>query len=335
MVICLLFYYCYLLLAGAVSAVSGVTLAIYPAKISSQCDQGNPLQDEQLIETLRQIQHQLRLSEYYSLILQCFPSAPSGYYQIHAANGSAVQVYCDMEGTNCEEEGGWLRVAFVNMTQPCATCPQGLMQRNFPGLTLCGKNASRYTETSPGGDGCQGTVFSTFGLNYSHVCGQLRGYQFATPDAFHSYHFYRKTIDDVYVDGVSITYSSASRKHIWTYANGLDLGNDPTAYGCPCNIDSMQQVPPYIGSGYYCETGANVYTWCLNPYRYLFHPNDTLWDGQQCVAEETPCCTHPNMPWFLKTLSENTTEDIEVRMCGDENARNEDTPLQAVELFVY
>ena len=49
-------------------------------------------------------------------ILYCFPSASSGYYQITAPNGSLVKVYCDMEGINCGGEGGWTRVAYVNMS---------------------------------------------------------------------------------------------------------------------------------------------------------------------------------------------------------------------------
>ena len=40
------------------------------------------------------------------------------------------------------------------------------------------------------------------------------------------------------------------------------------------------------------------------------------------------------MPWFNKTLSEITTENIELRVCGDMNAVDEDTPLQVIELFV-
>ena len=35
----------------------------------------------------------------------------------------------------------------------------------------------------------------------------------------------------------------------------------------------------------------------------VFFSNDILWDGQQCPGVEAPCCTHPNMPWFNKTLS--------------------------------
>ena len=88
-----------------------------------------------------------------------------------------------------------MRVAYVNMSEPGATCPQGLSQRVFSGLTLCGRSM----------DGCQSTMFSTLGLNYSHVCGQARGYQYYTPDAFGEVENFN-TIDGPYVDGLSITY---------------------------------------------------------------------------------------------------------------------------------
>ena len=32
-------------------------------------------------------------------------------------------------------------------------------------------------------------------------------------------------------------------------------------------------------------------------------PDDPLWDGIDCLTEEASCCTHPNLPWFNKTLS--------------------------------
>ena len=172
----------YLLLAGGVSVVSvGLTPVTYPAT-SSECGQYDPLQDERLIEALSQVKQQIDnrpKNRSCQEIFQCFPSAPSGYYQITAPNGSLVQVYCDMEGTNCGGERGWTRVAYVNMSQSGATCPQGLTQRTLSGLTLCGRSA--------GAPGCQSTAFSTLGLNYSQVCGQLRGYYFGTPDAFHPY----------------------------------------------------------------------------------------------------------------------------------------------------
>ena len=319
--VCVLFY---LLLAGGVAI--GFTPVIYPARTSSECGQYDPLQDQHLMETLGQVQQQLDChpskNRSCQEILHCFPSAPSGYYQIRVPNGSLVQVYCDMEGTNCGEEGGWTRVAYVNMSQSGATCPQGLTQTTLSGLTLCGRN----------GTGCQSTVFSTLGLNYSQVCGQLRGYQRGTPDGFHPYYNNpSRTIDDVYVDGVSITYGSAPRKHIWTSANALNLVNaGAPAYNCPCNDDNPLAPPPFVGSDYYCETGDNDRNCC----KFTLYSNDPLWDGQQCPGEEAPCCTHPNMPWFNKTLSETTTEDIELRVCGDYGIDNEDTLLQVIELFV-
>ena len=117
-----------------------------------------------------------------------------------------------MEGTNCGGQGGWTRVAYINMSQSGATCPQGLAERTLSGLTLCGRNRN----------GCQGTWVSTLGLNYSQVCGQLLGYQWGAPDAFRGRS--SQVIGASYVDGASITYGRSSRKHIWTYANGYGLG---------------------------------------------------------------------------------------------------------------
>ena len=58
----------------------------------------------------------------------------------------------------------------------------------------------------------------------SSICGQLRGYQFGSQNGFYPYYSNPSlTIDDLYVDGVSITYGSAPRRHIWTYVNGLNL----------------------------------------------------------------------------------------------------------------
>ena len=199
-----------------------------------------------------------------------------------------------MEGTNCGGEGGWTRVAYVNMSQTGATCPQGLTQTTLSGLTLCGRS---------GPVECQSTVFSTLGLSYSQVCGQLRGYQSLTPDAFRNYSLnLLQTIDGIYVDGVSITYGSAPRKHIWTYAVGSNINGIflPQSV-CPCNVGNSAIVPPFVGSEYYCETGNNIYN--TNIFSILY-PNDPLWDRQQCPGEEAPCCTHPNMPWFSKTLNE-------------------------------
>ena len=313
----------YLLLAGDYHVVSGFTPVTYSSQSSIECG----LQDDQLMEALNKIHQELGApgcnppqNRSCQEILYCFPSAPSGYHGIHIPNGSLVQVYCDMEGTNCGGQGGWMRVAHVNMSQDGASCPQVLTQKNISGLTLCGQNAT----------GCEGTLFSALGLSYSRVCGQLRGYQNGAPDAFMPYNDNNNLeVNQGYVDGASITYGTTVTKHIWTYATGISLKRDPYASLCPCNTNSMTQVPPYVGSDYYCETGYNNFT-----FLHEFHPNDPLWDGQQCVGEEAPCCDHPNMPWFIKTLGETTTEDIQLRLCIDQPTTDEETLLQLIELYV-
>ena len=138
-------------------------------------------------------------------------------------------------------------------------------------------------------------------------------------------------LGDPYVDGVSITYDTSEPKHIWTYATALSLRFDACQLClCPCNNGSTAEVPPYVGSDYYCETGYNA-AGAL----YQFFPNAPLWDGQQCDGVEAPCCTHPKMPWFIKTLNETTTEDIQLRLCQDKQIANEETLLQLIALYVY
>ena len=46
-----------------------------------------------------------------------------------------------MEGINCNGEGGWTRVGYVNMAQPGATCPDGLIQKRYSNISypLCSR----------------------------------------------------------------------------------------------------------------------------------------------------------------------------------------------------
>ena len=167
------------------------------------------------------------------------------------------------------------------------------------------------------------------------MCGQLRGYQYATTDAFRAYTLNSSLgLNEAYVDGASITYDTAVPKHIWTYATGIATNvtrEDRKDALCPCNSDSTAQVPPYVGSDYYCDTGNNA----VDPQFNVFFPNDPLWDGQQCDGVEAPCCTHPNMPWFTKTLNKITNEDVQLRLCSNQYLSDELTLLQSITLYVY
>ena len=139
----------YLLLAGDYYVVSGFTPVIYSSESSStECGQSDPLQDEKLMAVISQVHQRLGppgcnppRNRSCQEILHCFPSAPSGYHKIRVPNGSLVLVYCDMEGTNCGGQGGWMRVAHVNMSQSGASCSQGLTQKNMSGRIICGQSA--------------------------------------------------------------------------------------------------------------------------------------------------------------------------------------------------
>ena len=253
-----------------------------------------------------------------------YSSAPSGYYTIQAPNGSCISVYCDMEGDNCDGKGGWMRVGYLNMSEPNATCPPGLSTYKFPKInySLCDRVHSRSSR-------CDSAYFSTFGLSYSHVCGFIRGYQYGSGgvDGFYPNVGGSPSIEGAYVDGVSITHGSNPRHHIWTYVAG-EWETSKSQNDCPCNSGSTQTTPQYVGNDYYCESGLAVGEDRISAYR------DPLWDGMQCDYLETPCCTSPNMPWFVKSYNQSTTDDIELRMCTSEGYPDEATPVDIIELYV-
>ena len=244
-----------------------------------------------------------------SQILHVNSLAPSDYYTIQAPNGSLISVYCDMEGSTCDDEGGWMRVGYINMSELGATCPHGLTLHQYNNIDhgLCSQPvSSSASQTS--------VFFSTYGVIYNKVCGRMRGYQYGSPDGFPPNlggggHVKNPNIDHNYVDGVSITYGSNPRKHVWTLAVGL-VADNAHEHWCPCNTGNTETiVPSFVSSDYYCESGITSGNW-----NSVLSPDDPLWDGQQCGGLEGPCCTNPKMPWFIKTLNETATEDIELRV---------------------
>ena len=241
------------------------------------------------------------------------PTAPSGYYWLRGTGDSSVHMYCDMSRSCGGITGGWMRVTRLNMTNSSHTCPAGLKLLTTP-KRLCAKNID--------GGGCSSATFNLHGVRYTHVCGKIIGYQQESTDAFWHYHRNRNlTIDDNYVDGISLTHGRSPRKHIWTFAAALyevTTSHDHYVYVCPCtNIHLPQSVPipPYVGSDYFCDTQG------------------TLWDGHGCGRLNT-CCSFNNPPWFMKELPSSTSDDIEMRLCTDQSRTDEDINFETVELYV-
>ena len=257
-----------------------------------------------------------------SEIVQKFRYAPSGYYTIKSLNGSLISVYCEQDGINCDGMGGWTRVGYINMSEPDAVCPSGLSSYNFPNINypLC----DRFHSLS---SSCNSAFFSTLGLNYSNVCGRVRGYQYKGVDGIYENNFGSSSLEGAYVDGLSITHGSNPRQHIWTYIAGQ--GEDDNQWeDCPCNTGSSETTPQYVGNDYYCESGVPPVE------SNYFYYSDPLWDGQQCDNLESPCCTSSKMPWFVKSLNHWTTDDIECRVCSSEGYPDEATPVDLIELYV-
>ena len=146
--------------------------------------------------------------------------------------------------------------------------------------------------------GCSSAYLNVHGVEYSRVCGKIIGYQQKTPDAFVQYYINRsKTIDDVYVDGISLTHGHP-RNHVWTFAAALhEVLAHPSSL-CPCtNINNQLTIPipPYVGNDYFCDTASSQH------HNFRLYLNDPLWDGQGCGPLNT-CCSFNNPPWFMTTL---------------------------------
>ena len=248
------------------------------------------------------------------------PSSPSGYYWVRASNGSAVSVYCSDMTLSCGGvTGGWMRVAELDMTNSSHQCPSGLRQRNDIGKRTCVPNSDSAT--------CSSVTFLVNALDYSKVCGRIIGYQYSSTNAFYNSVSSPQSIDTYYVDGVSLTHGNP-RQHIWTFAAAYGETSNSDSI-CPCtntNTPSTAPPPAFVGNDYFCDTGSNVSS-------STFNDDDPLWDGAGCGPLST-CCSFNTPPWFYKQLPQHTTDDIEMRVCRDQGAGNEDVALEMVDIFI-
>ena len=223
-------------------------------------------------------------------------------------------------------DGLWYQVAYINMSDPSQQCPAAWKEYTSDGIRVC----ARPTSESSGGS-CPSTLYPV-SRQYNKVCGRVIGYQIGSPDAFVYPSKVPKNlmIDQQYLDGISITHGIPDRTHIWSYVAGAnENGTGCSSYNCPCS-NSDHAPPSYVGDNYYCESAYQGDCVIGN----VFFSNDPLWDGQQCDNEGT-CCTGANTPpWFSVELPDSTSDDIEVRLCHDQDTTDEDTPIQLLELYV-
>ena len=146
---------------------------------------------------------------------------------------------------------------------------------------------------SPSGD-CVGVSFSAGRTSsYSKVCGRVTGRGINSPDGFNTG---QQGIDAPYIDGVSVTTTDSSpRVHIWSFVATIHSN---------CRCDSMDVV----GSNYFCD-----------------HISRPLWNAERCTGS--------NSPYFTADLPSPTTDDIEVRICTDQNTADENIFIESLELY--
>ena len=236
------------------------------------------------------------------------PTSPSGMYLLaNTSSSSTYTVYCNMEEL-CNSNGGWTRLAYLDMTDATQNCPSGFGLYQSGGVRACGKQILH--------NGCISVQFPSHNISYSQVCGRVTGYLFGSIDALSSPDF----------EGVSITRGS-SRQKVWSFIAGQsELGSSLSS--CPCNTGSSVSVPSSIGNNYFCESGNPN----SSPSQILY-TSDPLWDGQGCGSDETACCNVPGIPWFHRDYGSNTTTDyIELRVCA--NYDDEDSPVSYYEIYV-
>ena len=241
----------------------------------------------------------------------------SGLYWINTTSG-LHQVNCDMELECGGHKGGWTTIVKLDISKG-DSCPSGWTRLTSPKVVCrSGNDAS----------GCYSAIFTTYNITYNKICGQVTGYQKGTPEAFYSSKSDTKSINDHYVDGLSITLGNP-RKHVWTYAVGRSDNYNYPNYNCPCAAIPGPDPPAFVGHNYYCESGDISATFDIS-----YYTHDMLWDGNGCYDAENNCCTNPDMPWFFRQFSHSMDDYLEARICRINTFSSDDTLVESIELYI-
>ena len=231
---------------------------------------------------------------------------PDGLYKIRSFDEdnstTSTQVNCSYQTCSGSPEW-WRRLAYLNSREQC---PLGLLALTGP-IRACIRPINRA--------GCSSVYFDPGSKPYSRVSGRVRARQSGQPDGFQDFNGPRfrgeVSLEDNYVDGISLTYGDGgSRKHIWTFAASVN------AMGDGCNVCNKEK-PDFIGDHFSCE----LVELCEQG---MVCNSNLLWDGGQCVGGEC----------FFRNLSEPTTEQIEMRVCREQDRSDEDILVTEIEIYV-
>ena len=259
----------------------------------------------------------------------------SGWYWLKTPSKETVRIYCDLErkcGCGNDTQEAWMRVAYLDMTDPNESCPDGLRMIKTPKRSCRRSYQAFQTSIVP---------YRTYGYNYSHVCGRIIAYQYGITEGLAPINNRANlnrtfSTDQRSFDGIILTHGQpGSREHIWSFV-AASHENSNGINSCPCINNRSETVrnlhsSDMIGDSYFCDTGVQ-----RGPVDNVFYSDDPLWDGEGCGPYNS-CCEFNNPPWFCKQLPASTNQDIEVRLIAvatHTNLEGEDTPIENIEIFV-
>lgn len=307
-----------------------------PVLVSDVLEEASAVLQELVSESLTAVLQSRvlgRLEEHPAASCQAMLAAgihTSGYYWLRAGNGSSVQVYCDLlSDFTAATPRGFMRAAHMDMTESSHTCPFSLHTLNTTCGRLCGRG-----QTSPG---CSSVTYSTWGIPFQRVCGRVIAYQFSNTNAFFvSQYDANLSLEDAYLDGVSLTHGISPRHHIWSFAAGLAESTEGYS-ACPCGAIGREvaAVPHFVKDNYFCASGDHGQAMQQEDHKdFTYYCEHPLWTGEGCAPHSTCCQRQGHQPWFCVELERMVDSDLELRLCGNEDTSNEDTPIQIVDLFV-
>ena len=215
----------------------------------------------------------------------------------------------------------WKRVVYINMTNPNHSCPanSGWHEETHTGKRVCDRIDAPINN-------CGEATFDVDDIigAYTKICGRIIGFKRGTTEGFGKARIESTSLEEEYVDGVSITHGKNPRHHVWTFAAGLANPmrefEQELLFACPCDILGSPLNIDFIGNNYFCESGGTDST-----------SGNALWDGNGCFSNSS-CCRFNVPPYFVVTLDNPTCDSIDVRMCASEGG--EGTPIQLIELYV-
>ncbi|MCK6525322.1 hypothetical protein L6R49_28285 [Myxococcota bacterium] len=212
------------------------------------------------------------------------------------AGEAPLVVTCDMT----TEGGGFTVLADLNFSAD--TCPgEWVLDGSKP---YCRRDSEVASAAS--------ASFPSFGVSWTELHTTLTAYQYASMNAF--YFAEGRGIDDLYVDGLSITRGAeGSREHLYTVAIGMTT-KGTSGYDCPAQ--GGNPPPDFVGEAYACGSANTTYGWIY------------AWYSAPVFSAAS----------VLVSATASSDDDVELRLMADEesasHSNSEDIGLSSLKVMV-